>query len=112
MNGFARAADNMRPLIAAIEEFKTKNGSLPPNLEALVPGYIKEIPSTGLSLYPKVEYWTKLTGGLGGNEWGLIIRASHNPFNFDTFNYLPLHNYPDWYGGMTERVGDWAYVHE
>ena len=32
---------------------------------------------------------------------------------FDSFVYFPKQNYPTYfYGGGSERVGTWAYVHE
>ena len=33
--------------------------------------------------------------------------------DFDVFFYWPSETYPDAiYGGVVERIGDWAYVHE
>jgi hypothetical protein len=33
--------------------------------------------------------------------------------NFDSFLYLPLQNWPErGYGGVLQRIDDWAYVHE
>jgi len=49
----------------------------------------------------------------GGNAWILQVYCPGPVKNFDTFLYFPNLNYPkEGYGGLIERVGDWAYVHE
>lgn len=45
--------------------------------------------------------------------WELRIDCSHGFGNWDTIIYWPTKDYPEYvHGGSTERVGDWAYVHE
>ena len=39
--------------------------------------------------------------------------VSRGPFNWDLFLYFPNRRYPkSAYGGVLQRIGDWAYVHE
>jgi hypothetical protein len=48
-----------------------------------------------------------------GNEWILEVRASNGVMNWDSFLYFPNQNYPSaGYGGVVERMGEWAYIHE
>ena len=62
---------------------------------------------------------TKLLGPPDGKRmlrdspWELRIECSWGMLNWDVFFYWPTTNYPNYiYGGDTERIGDWAYVHE
>lgn len=47
------------------------------------------------------------------SPWELRIRCPLGGINWDVFFYWPSEDYPDEiYGGVVERIGDWAYVHE
>ena len=47
------------------------------------------------------------------NSWVLYIDTPSGGINFDMFMYFPNQNSPKTgYGGVLERIGDWAYVHE
>src|SRR5690606_12665090 len=71
MAGMAAAAAQAGPLVAAIEEYERDHGEPPPSLEALVPGSLPAIPSTGLGAYPKFDYFTgeDAEGRFSGNPW-------------------------------------------
>ncbi len=45
--GLERITERAQPLIEAIESYEATEGAYPPDLQALVPGYIEEIPYTG-----------------------------------------------------------------
>ncbi len=50
---------------------------------------------------------------LNNSPWELLIYCSSGVLNWDVFFYWPTHDYPDYiYGGATERIGKWCYVHE
>ncbi len=50
---------------------------------------------------------------LRDTPWELRIDCSWGMMNWDVFFYWPTTNYPKYiYGGDTEKIGDWAYVHE
>jgi len=114
MAAFNALAERSTPLVQAIHRFDKENGRPPASLDDLVPRYLPAIPSTGMGAYPRYEY-------VAGNEakqryanpWALYIHTSINFANFDMFLYFPNQDYPsEGYGGILERVRDWAYVHE
>jgi len=43
-------------LISALERYKSDHGQYPPDVYAVVPRYLKEIPATGLAAYPEFQY--------------------------------------------------------
>lgn len=46
-------------------------------------------------------------------KYGLFIDTPSGGLNWDVFVYWPEGNYPDYfYGGSSELIGTWAYVHE
>jgi hypothetical protein len=50
---------------------------------------------------------------LRDSPWELRIPCSVGILNWDVFFYWPTGRYPEQaYGGRTERIGRWAYVHE
>ena len=49
---------------------------------------------------------------LHGTPWELRINCPTGLLNHDTFVYWPTGQYPEHlYGGKTESVGQWVYVH-
>jgi hypothetical protein len=47
------------------------------------------------------------------SEWELSVQCTSGGINFDVFFYWPTKKYPQYlYGGSTELIEDWAYVHE
>lgn len=114
MSAFHGLAERSRVLVEAVRRYDADHGRPPASLEALVPRYLPEVPSTGMPAYPEYEY----SAGYApydweGNPWVLYVYTPSGGMNFDVFVYFPLVNYPEeGYGGVFERIGDWAYVHE
>jgi len=53
------------------------------------------------------------TSTLRNAPWELRIKCSNGVVNWDVFFYWPTEEYPKQiYGGRTELIGRWAYVHE
>ncbi len=114
MKGFTLLAERSKPLVEAIKKYEREHGTPPESLEALIPKYLPQIPSTRMSAYPKYEYVSgEKARHYDGNPWALYVFTPSGGINFDQFLYFPLQNYPQsGYGGSLERVGEWAYVHE
>ncbi len=50
---------------------------------------------------------------LSNTAWELRIECSRGFANWDVIIYWPTRDYPEYtHGGSTERIGEWAYVHE
>jgi hypothetical protein len=48
-----------------------------------------------------------------GGPWALVAEVPQGAFNWDVFYYAPSETYPATiHGGMVERIGRWAYVHD
>ena len=113
---FEALAERSRPLIAAILRFEKEHGKPPAKLDELVPGYLKEVPHTGMGAYPDYEY--KVSTREPGPDhlaatWELSVPCSIGILNWDVFYYLPTEKYPEHdYGGSVEPINNWAYVHE
>jgi hypothetical protein len=112
--GFVSLAQRSRPLVAAIQRFEAKHGKPPANLEQLVPEFLPAVPITGIGAYPNYEYFVINEQAVyEGNPWVLRVNTPNGGLNWDAFLYFPKQNYPQvGYGGVLERVEDWAYVHE
>ncbi len=102
------------PLITAIRKFEAEQGKPPPDLAALVPDHLATLPTPGIGTAPQFSYL--LAGartGMGDNPWMLEVHPPVAFIGFDVFIYLPKQNYPErGWGGVLERIGTWAYVHE
>jgi hypothetical protein len=111
MYGFELAAERSEPLIKAIERYIHDNGEPPDSMAVLVPTYLAEIPAK----LPPIEIITdpeRLTA-YGDTPWVLSAMVSKNLENWDLFIYFPDQEYPErGFGGVIERLGAWAYVHE
>ena len=78
-------------------------------------------PSTGLPGYPRFEYertdrinnfllGSRATIRTGGYR---LFISTPRGMKLDTFNYWPSRQYSErMLGGVTERVGNWAYVRD
>ncbi|MGE0657511.1 MAG: hypothetical protein AB7P09_17980 [Pyrinomonadaceae bacterium] len=113
-SGFVQLAHRSRPLVSAIKEFESRYGEPPPTLESLVPEFLPAVPNTGMGAYPAYRY-SLLKDGVAyeGNPWVLRVDTPTGALNWDAFLYLPKQNYPTvGYGGVLERIEDWAYIHE
>jgi hypothetical protein len=110
MAAFHKLESRSAPLVNAITAYTTSQGGPPLTLEALVPTYLSEIPTTGIGAYPT---YTLVSGddakGWNENPWALYVETPLGFLNFDMFIYLPNQNYPEeGYGGSLERIGTWA----
>lgn len=111
-NAFAKLANNSFNLIEAIKQYETQRGTVPENLEKLVPDFLPSVPTTGIGAYPEYQF-TRCEKGCYDNPWYLTVDAWPGGISFDSFIYLPKQNYPEeGYGGTLERIENWAYVHE
>jgi len=111
IKAFTNVTIKAKDLINAIEKYKEENGIYPDKLEVLVPKFISEIPNTGLAGYPRFEY-KKADKETIFKHYELLVNTLQG-FNIDVFVYWPERNYPDnFYGGVPEKIEDWAYVHE
>ena len=123
-------ANIMHPVINAIDTYHIEQGKYPNSLLDLFPKYLVQLPKTEMQGYPNLEYeQLEFVSGLnqkpaknedkdkwirfktGGYELRRITPLSGH--SFDRFVYWPKKVYPVYmYGGLTERIGDWVYVHE
>jgi hypothetical protein len=101
-------------IIAALERFRKDTGSYPDRLDALVPKYLPEIPSTGAVAYPKFMYSRDLykPEKMEPATYFSLKVDTGVATNFDFIIYVPDRNYRPAMGGRVERIGDWAYIHE
>lgn len=95
-----KSTDNARPLIAALESYKTKNGKYPEKLLYLIPGFMKEIPKTTHCGRPDFIYRIR------GSQFELGIR--HGAFANNILIYEPISGK---YTVSYKRTGQWAYIH-
>jgi hypothetical protein len=110
IQSFHVVAQRSEPVIAAIEKHIANAGTPPATLQQLVPLYFAAIPA-GL---PPLEIHSgpDIRKAYQGNEW-IVSTSVTWIMSFDRFLYFPNQQYPErGYGGVLERVGRWAYVHE
>ena len=111
-----------RPLVDALERFRRDHGRYPASLAVLAPDYLRRLPSTGMLGSPDFRYaradpqdHTGRGGWLAEQHAGydLSVSCSWGFVNFDSMHYWPSGKYPEraW-GGVTEKVDGWVYVHE
>ena len=114
MEAFTRLDKRSQPLVKAIKDYEHDKGAPPMSLEALIPEYLRMVPSTGMSGYPAYRYLSgESARHFAGNPWVLIVDTPRSALNWDQFMYFPQQNYPgSGYGGVLRRVGDWAYLNE
>lgn len=105
---FRQLAVRSSELVDAIKRYERDSGAPPPNLQALVPKYLPEIPETTASC-SGYEY----TLNRFNNPWVLEVRPPFRGTGFDRFEYRPNQDYPErGESGWYERIEDWAYFHE
>jgi hypothetical protein len=115
-----RVCQRAEPIIQAIESYRAQEDTYPKFLNDLVPNFLDSIPGTGLRGYPYFKY--ELLDS--NNRAYTYLYEEHNApyelkvdlyrmFAWDSFFYWPSEDYPDViYGGETEIINNWAYVHE
>lgn len=99
-DGFQRIATNGCPLIDGIKAYIRIEGEPPPSLDALIPEYLSELPTTGIAAYPRYMYWEEQNGTWrvfvpvgSGLDWGSVVYSSSQI-------------YPE----SWQRFGEWAVV--
>ena len=115
-DGVARlCAEDPHPVIAAIRAYEAERGEPPKTLEALVPQWLPEIPSTGFAAYP--DYL--LTTGddarrrYDGSDWVLRVQTPLRSGDWDELMYRSTEDYPEsTHGAVYWRFGAWADFHE
>ncbi len=116
-----RVSQRGEPIIQAIEAYRKHESKIPESLEDIVPEYIDEIPGTGIRAYPVFDY--EIPKGIDQHYkeifekhhaiYELRVDCPIGALNYDCFIYWPSESYPDkMYGGVTELINKWAYVHE
>lgn len=111
MYAFELAATRAAPLVAAVAAYEQRHGVAPQTLEELVPAHLPKLPDRlpPLSLVSGEVAMREFQG----NKWALVAQVPGGLINWDMFFYLPRQNYPTTgFGGVLQRIGDWAYVHE
>jgi len=110
--GYALLGWRSASLVEAIKAYERTNGAPPRILDDLTPGYLAEIPRTGMAAYPEYEYAAEAGPCLADNAWHLKVDAGEI-LQWDFFFYCPKQVYTEeGWGGYNEVIGDWAYLHE
>jgi hypothetical protein len=111
---FVRASQVGDRIVHALGRFRHDNGEYPDSLKRLSPGYLEEIPYTGMIAYPEFSYCRDRNGiETSPGSYELQINCPTGMLNFDSFIYWPSETYPDRIGGNgVERIRTWAYIHE
>jgi hypothetical protein len=104
---FVCLAENSKPLIVAIENYKQHNNEFPKSLNDLVPQFLTFVPGTRIAAYPAFTYLVEEQG----KAYSLVVSTPNGSFNLDEFRYSLSGNYPD-YGKYWEPIGEWKYYHE
>jgi hypothetical protein len=111
---FVRASRVGDRLVWALAQYRNDKGEYPDSLDRLIPGYLKEIPFTGMIAYPEFSY-RKDRNDIQTNpgSYELRIDCTSGGINFDRFIYWPSETYPDRIqNNGVERIYNWSYVHE
>lgn len=112
---FIRIAADAEPVIGAIRRYEAAVGRPPLHLRQLVPDYLPHSPRPNARRYGTFGYrrspWVPGTVDQRP-AWGLYLSCSWGLAD-DLFVYWPTEQYPaQCYGGVTERIGRWMYVHD
>lgn len=123
------AAKNAQSVITGLQAYRVEYGKYPNAIIDLIPKYLNNLPTTEMLGYPNFEYeklefvpgmtkkparddsqnkWVRFD--TGGYELHILPPVSSS--NFDRFIYWPKKIYPKYmYGGTSEPISDWAYIH-
>ena len=114
MNEFEKLGINSTYIIRAVEEFRSENGFYPTKLDQLIPGFLPQLPKTGMGAYPNYKIiMNNSNNETYENDWILMVDCPSGILNWDVFIYFPNGNYPKQaYGGYLKPIGNWAYVCE
>jgi len=107
-----QATFRAEPLLHALERYREDHGAYPDALEELQPGYVAEVPGTGMIAHPDFVYVPPGEAKPEADGYGLVVHCFLIG-GFDSLHYWPSQTYPEkMYGGVVERIDGWAYVHE
>jgi len=106
-DGFVALASRAKTLVEAIESYQKEHGEPPTHLRDLVPGYILNVPRTGMLAYPEYSYLSNAPRR--PVFFRLAVSCPLWLLNFDEFYYNPSHKIDQ---PGVELIGDWAYLHE
>lgn len=82
---FGEFAARSRPLLSAIDSYERDNGHPPKALEALVPGYLQEVPTTGMGAFPAYLYSTECHS----SRWCLAVPVGATLLQWEALRYAP-----------------------
>jgi len=113
--GLEEFTGRSQTLIEAIKSYEAQHGRPPDSLEDLVPQFIAEVPTTGMSAYPEYDLYTgeAYEKEYCGNRWVLRVATPRGVINWDEMLYFPKQNYDEYeYRRSLEPVNDWMYFNE
>ncbi|MCG6154814.1 hypothetical protein [Rubinisphaera margarita] len=113
--GLEKFTRRSEPLIEAIKSYEAEHRAPPVSLDELVPEFIAEVPTTGMSAYPRYDYYAgrATEKEYCGNPWVLRVGTPRGFGDWDEMLYFPTQNYDEYkYHQFLEPVNDWAYVNE
>jgi hypothetical protein len=99
-HAYYNVAERAQPVIAAIERYRTDRGELPPDLAALVPGYLPKPPRTGLLSPSGLGYWRHQ------DHWGFRVECP-GFVSWTEFYYPPKPG--DEHRSEIELINGWSY---
>ncbi len=109
---FERLAARSQSLVDAIHAYEQRYAAAPPDLAALVPEFLPEVPGTGMPAYPRFEYEVVTIDHDLARRWNLRLPCSTGLINSDEFIYCPEDSRFDPKVDPVTRLGDWIYYHE
>ncbi len=111
-DAFESFSERSRPLIEAIRAYEQREGQPPPELSALVPSYLPELPSTGMRVCPAYGYEVgERVAERQGSDWILVVECYSLPVGWDTLVYYPDAP-PEWsnFGDLVHTYGNWVFA--
>lgn len=110
--------DSSKPLVSAISDYSRKTGKPPKSLTALIPEYLKVIPSTGMGAFPNYEYNVATAGDHQSMPWMLRVNFS-DEFSKSYLGYRPKELsskltegqvFEGWRLLSNDQIQDWCFV--
>lgn len=112
LRAFERLAVRSQGLVDAIHAYEQEYSATPPDLTALVPEFLSEIPGTGMPSCPNYEYAVMTDDLDPERRWDLKVSCPAGLINWDEFIYCPEESRFDPDVDPVTRLGDWFYYHE
>lgn len=100
-----------QPLVDAIHAYEKRHSQPPPELSALVPEFLAEVPGTGMPVFPEYRY-ARLDERpeAGALDWTLCI-SNIGFVLWSEFAYRPDETLDREDEAFVERVGSWVLLH-